>query len=87
MKYLVHALYDSVANTIAVYVNGTLWGSASSVGAYQSAGFPITVGRNPAYSGDYWGGVAQDLAIYPALLTSTQISAHVAAAATGWVAV
>lgn len=84
VNYLIHALYNHSTGTISFYVNGVLIASASA-GAYVGAGFPITVGRNPAYSGDYWQGTAQDLAIYPSLLTGTQMSNHAAAAAAGWI--
>ena len=68
--------YAGVYNgsTVVAYINGVEVGSGTFAGgALSNSGLDINLGRNPAYSGDYFQGAIYDARIYKSALTAAQI--------------
>lgn len=80
--YMLHVVYDSTAHTYAAYINNAQVLSGS--GTYHVAASALSVGYNPSYSGDWWPGICQSLAVYPSQLTGAQRGNHSASLAGGW---
>jgi hypothetical protein len=72
--YHLVATYDGT--TIQLYVNGVANGSATVGGSIAAAGFPINIGRNPAYAGDYFPGTLDEIAIYSVALSASRVASH-----------
>jgi hypothetical protein len=65
-----------------VYVNGSQLGQAAFTGNISSSGFNISIGRNPAYNGDYFVGSVDECAAYRTALSQARIQAHYTAGTT-----
>ncbi len=73
--YHVVGTYDGT--TIKLYVNGVLNGSSGTVaGPIATTPYAINIGRNPAYTGDYFPGSLDEIALYNKALTAARILAH-----------
>jgi alpha-tubulin suppressor-like RCC1 family protein len=73
--YHLVAVYNSVAQTIALYINGALQQSTAYTTAWQAAGNTM-IGQ--AYYGaatDYVNGEIDDVALYSSALTAAQVAA------------
>ncbi|MBA3823285.1 MAG: LamG domain-containing protein [Ktedonobacterales bacterium] len=61
---------------VLIFLNGAPVGGVPWTGTIASSGFPINIGRNPAYTGDYSTALLSCFAIYNAVLTPAQAAAH-----------
>jgi hypothetical protein len=65
---------------ISLYINAILVSQTAATGTIVTPGYNLNIGRNPAYTGDYYGGTISNVAIYNSALNSTQITNHYNAA-------
>ena len=73
-KWYFYALtYDGLQ--VRAYLNGELLGSASLTGNIADSRLPINIGRNPAYEGDYFTGLVDEIRIYKRALSLNEIRA------------
>jgi hypothetical protein len=74
--YHIVGVRDATANTMSIYVNGTLAGSTTVSPADLAAG-PLATGRAKfgAQQVDFWPGSLDDVQIFPTALTAAQVSA------------
>jgi hypothetical protein len=71
---------SAVTNTIAFYVNGVSKGTGIASVAASSGNAPISIGR--AKGGTrYTGGLIDEVALYPVVLTPAQVAVHYATSA------
>lgn len=69
------ATYDGSA--VKAYIDGVLVNTGVALtGPIAATGYPINVGRNPEYNGDYAPGVICLAGVYNYALTQTQITNH-----------
>jgi hypothetical protein len=69
-------VYDDAADTIRLYVNGTLSGSSTGVTVDYNALGPLTVGA-AKYGGsrtDFWAGQLDGVAVYPKVLSAGDVA-------------
>ncbi len=62
--------------TMKLYINGVLNNSMNFPGPIASSGYPLNIGRNPAYTGDYFPGTLDEVAIYATALAPARVGAH-----------
>lgn len=75
--YYIAVVYDRVANTAMMYVNGNLTGPV----AMPSAAYADFYAINFCQASDNpWEGSLQEIAVYPTALSAARIAAHYAAA-------
>lgn len=72
--------YDNI--NAKIYFNGNLQGTVAHAGAITASGFPVNIGRNPAYAGDYIPATLDEVAFYAKTLTADQIKHHYTAGLT-----
>ncbi|NPA75501.1 MAG: PQQ-binding-like beta-propeller repeat protein, partial [Euryarchaeota archaeon] len=71
--YFAALVYDG--SYVKAYIDGRLVGKAPLTGPVAPSNYTINIGRNPAYQGDYFEGLIDDVRIYRRALTSTEIYA------------
>lgn len=71
--YFYVGTWSSAANTVTAYFNGQVAATGSGGGTIAASAYPVTVGRNPAYNGDYVTGYVTGVALYDKALTQGQI--------------
>lgn len=82
--YHVVVSYDTVANSVQMYVNGVAVGSGTPVGTpafVPNSDSPFTIGARSDISFQ-WSGVADEVVIYTNVLSAGTVAAHYAAAST-----
>jgi hypothetical protein len=74
--YHIVGVRDATANTMSVYVNGTLAGTTTIAPADMATG-PLAIGRGKfgAQQVDFWPGSLDDVQIFPTALTADQVAA------------
>lgn len=73
--YYLAAVYDGA--TAYLYLNDSLVGSSLQNHTLAAGTYAFNIGRNPAYAGDYFPGLIDELAIYNGVaLNASQIAAH-----------
>lgn len=73
-KWYFYALtYDGLQ--LKAYLNGSLLGSSPLTGNVADSNWPINIGRNPVYNGDYFTGVVDEIRIYKRALSPKEIMA------------
>jgi len=72
--------YDGIY--VRLYIDGTLINQQALTGTIGTAAYNLSIGYNPAYSGDYYAGSVDETAIYGYALSLTQIQNHYIAATT-----
>ncbi|MEY9911238.1 hypothetical protein ABIA35_007490 [Catenulispora sp. MAP12-49] len=74
--YHIVGVRDATANTMSIYVNGTLAGTTTVSPADMATG-PIAIGRAKfgAQQVDFWPGSLDGVQIFPTALTADQVSA------------
>jgi hypothetical protein len=78
-----HLVGTFTGSTLALYVDGaSAASSVSTSGSLQYSTSKLQIGRFDATAGTYLAGVVDEVALYPAALTATQIGAHYAAGST-----
>ena len=63
-------------STLKLYVNGVAVATATASGALNASSGNLAIGRTGATSVDYFKGSIDEVAVYPAALSSTRIAAH-----------
>ena len=71
--YFYCGAWSSTSGVVAAYFNGQTAATGSGTGTIQSSSYPVTIGRNPVYNGDYVTGYVSGVAIYDYALTQQQI--------------
>jgi YD repeat-containing protein len=68
--------YDGA--TLSAYLNGALVASTTKSGAgpVLASALPVMVGRDPAYSSDFFPGTLDEVAVYGTALSSSRVQAH-----------
>lgn len=74
--YHIVGVRDAAANTLSIYINGTLAGT-TTVASVDNALGPIAIGRAQfnAQPTDFWPGLLDDIQIFPTALTADQVAA------------
>ena len=74
--YHIVGVRDATANTMSIYVNGTLAGTTTVAPADMATG-SLTIGRAKfnAQQVDFWPGSLDNVQIFPTALTASQVSA------------
>lgn len=71
-KWYFYALtYDG--SQLRAYLNGSLLGSTSFTGNIAASQWPVNIGRNPVYNGDYFTGIVDEVRIYKRSLSPQEI--------------
>jgi len=70
-----HAVLTYDGSKVRAYINGELVGEASLTGSIADSGYDINIGRNPAYEGDYFKGVIDEIRIFDRALSEEEIKA------------
>lgn len=63
--------YDGT--TVTAYLNGQPVGSAEASGPIIAGDYPVSIGYDPAYNGDYFPGFLADAAVVPKALSAVQV--------------
>ena len=63
--------YDGT--NVYAYINGQQVGSGPLSGDMAISSYPVNIGRNPAYDGDYFKGLVDDVRIYNRALTPKEV--------------
>ncbi len=69
--YFYVGTYDG--STAKAYINGNLVGQASFTGSIAGSSYPLTIGMDPAYNGDYLTGDLSNVAIFSQALSQSTI--------------
>lgn len=74
--YHIVGVRDAAANTLSIYVDGTLAGT-TTVSPADYANGPLVIGRGKfnTQPTDFWPGSLDDIQIFPTALTASQVSA------------
>jgi len=75
-----HLVMTKAGTTLRLYVNGVQVASATVGGTLNTSTGILAIGRTGASSADYFNGVVDEVAVYPAALSATRVAAHFSAA-------
>ncbi len=69
-----HAVGTYDGAMLRLYINGALVGSVAYAGSVAANTFPLYIGANSQQAGRFWSGDLDEVKIYNAALTATQVS-------------
>lgn len=71
--YHLVGVYDGSLSLLSLYVNGQFNASVAVSGTIANSIYPIALGYDPAYAGDYSPGIMDEVSLFQRALTASQV--------------